>query len=638
MGTAGHVDHGKTTLIEHLTGIDTDRLKEEKERGISIELGFAWADLPGGRVAVVDVPGHERFVRQMIAGAAGIDVVLLVVAADEGVMPQTNEHLDICQLLGVELGGIVITKTDLVDEEWLELVADDVATSVQGTFLEGAPVAYYARGDAEALDGVRGMLDDLLDRAEASGRLAARGEDRPFKLSIDRVFTMRGFGTVVTGTTTAGRLSVGDTVSVLPRDLRGRVRGIQQHSDTATEVGPGVRAAVNVQGLDHDQVHRGDVLCSPGGLAPTSMFDGTFAAPARLEEPIPDRSRALIHIGTAQIEGTIAFMDRDALLPGERAPVQVRLDQPTTILPGESFIARGFAVLSGYGKTIGGGRALTPVTRRHRRRDERERELVAALAGTDPRAMVVALARYEEQRGLAEASLVRRLPLERTTVAGTIAALAADGALLRAGGMLFHASVLDDLAPHAVEAVADYHAKRPALPGVSTEELRTRVREGLPTELLTALLRRLSDEGQVCVAGDVVSTPGFEPRRSAAQIEACERIARLLAEGGLTPERVQDLPEQLELPADRVTEALDLLLMDGAVIRVAQHLFYDAATIGRLQDALVAHLREHGTIDTGAFKELTGTSRKWTIPLQEYFDRIRLTLRVGDRRRLRSEG
>ena len=639
IGTAGHVDHGKTTLIHHLTGIATDRLKEEQDRGISIELGFAWLDLPLGRVAVVDVPGHERFVRQMIAGAAGIDVVLLVVAADEGVMPQTHEHLDICQLLGVRRGGVVITKVDLVDEEWLELVEDDIATAVAGTFLEGAPIATYARGDDEAADRVRALVSTLVEAAEETGELGGRGGDRPFKMSIDRVFTMRGFGTVVTGTTAAGAVRVGDAVSLLPGDVRGRVRGIQLHGETVNEVTAGARAAINLQGVDLDLVHRGDVLCEPEGLTVTSMFDAMFRAPARLAEAVSDRTRALIHIGTAQIEGTIALMEgRDELAPGEACPVQIRLDSPTAVLPGESFIARGFTVLAGYGKTIGGGRALTPVARRYRRRATDEVALVEALDGGAPRAMLEALAWYEDQRGVPTRGLSARLPISRDALERVTGELVADGTLIPAEGALYHARVLDELAPRATAAVREFHDRRPALPGISPEELRTRIRDNLPQDVLGALLRRLAEAGELELLGEGVRVPGFEPRRSAAQDANTRAVHDALRAGGLTPPRVQDLPEELDLSEERVAEALELLVMDRGVVRVAQHLFYDAATMADLHARLVAHLQEHGTIDTGGFKELTGTSRKWTIPLQEYFDRIRLTLRVGDRRRLRSEG
>ncbi len=636
IGTAGHVDHGKTTLVTHLTGIDTDRLKEEKERGISIELGFAWMPLPsGGRAAVVDVPGHERFVKQMIAGAAGIDLVLLVVAADEGVMPQTREHLDICELLGVRAGAVIVTKTDLVDEEWLELVEDDIAESVRGTFLERAPMARYCAGDDSARDAVRALIEELLVDHVGAAAATSRSPDRPFKLSVDRVFTMRGFGTVLTGTTASGSLSNGDQVQLQPSGVRARVRGLQVHGASVDRVGPGLRTAINVQGLEHTAAHRGDVLVRAGDLPPTSMFDATFRALSRLEEPVPDRTRALIHVGTAQIEGTLAWVGADLALPGEWTPVQVRLDQPVTVLPGEPFVVRGFTVLPGYGKTLGGGRVLSPVARRHRRRDVGEAALIEALAGDDVSAMLREITRFAEQRGVARERLRELLPAEMSTIASAVDQLTASGEITQAGPTLYHRTVLDALGARALEVLGEYHQQQPARPGILPEELRTRLRSTLSSELLARVVEGLVASAVVKTVGDTLALPGFSPRRSPGQLAACEAVLRCLQGGGLSPTRAQDLPEELDLTPAAVDEALDLLLMDGAVVRVNQHLFYSAEHIARLEDELRAFLRAHGTIETGQFKELTGASRKWTIPLQEYFDRTRLTLRVGDARRLR---
>lgn len=636
IGTAGHVDHGKTTLVTHLTGIDTDRLKEEKERGISIELGFAWMPLSTGeRTAIVDVPGHERFVRQMIAGAAGIDLVLLVVAADEGVMPQTQEHLDICELLGVRAGAVIITKTDLVDDEWLELVEDDVAGAVAGTFLEGKPIARYSAGDDAARDALRSLIEELLSEQASGGAAVSRSADRPLKLSVDRVFTMRGFGTVVTGTTASGSLSTGDTVELQPGGLRARVRSLQVHGETVARVGPGLRTAVNLQGVEHTQAHRGDVLVHAGELPPTSMFDATFRALSRLEEPVPERTRALIHVGTAQVEGTLAWVGTDRAEPGEWTAAQVRLDEPITLLPGEPFVVRGFTVLPGYGKTLGGGRVLCPVDRRHRKRDVGERAMIEALAGDDVPAMLLELVRFAEQRGVARDRLTAILPAEATAIDAALEELTASGALAIAAGHLFHEDVLIALGARAVTVVAGYHEQQPARAGILPEELRTRLRSSLSADLHARVVERLVRDGELTAAGDALALPTFTPRRTAAQLTACEAVMSTLIAGGLTPTRLADLPDELDLSAAAVDEALELLLMDSAVVRVTQQLFYAADHIHRLEAELRAFLREHGEIETGQFKLLTGASRKWTIPLQEYFDRIRLTLRVGDSRRLR---
>ncbi len=641
VGTAGHVDHGKTTLVTHLSGIDTDRLREEKERGISIELGFAWVDLDEGRVAVVDVPGHERFVRQMIAGAAGIDLVVLVVAADEGVMPQTREHLDICQLLGVEAGAIVVTKTDLVDEEWLELVIDDLADSVAGTFLEGAPIETYARGDEAGLERVRTLIARLVAEGEASGGLAQRSADRPFKLSVDRGFTMRGFGTVVTGTTAAGQLRIGEAVELSPSGVRGRVRGIEVHGEGVGSVGPGVRAAINLQGIDHHQVHRGEVLIRPRTLETTTLLDGTFTALGRLEEPIPDRTRVLVHLGTAQVEGTLVLMGAPMVPPGQTVPVQLRLEGEVAVLPGESYVLRGFTVLPGYGKTLGGGRALTPGRHRHRRRHLDDPTLVWELASAEPERMISALVRAASRSGLRRDILPARIPATGADLEAATGALLARGELAVAGDRLVHHSLLDTLGQAALARLDEHHAANPARPGMAAEELRTRVREDLGSELLQVVLRRLESAGEVRRVtgqkGDVVARAAFEPRRSSHQQAACKAVLAELEAAAMTPPRVAELPELTSLAPKRIDEALDLLTASGEAVRVSRELFFARGPMDELKASLVAHLEEHGEIDAGGLKELTGASRKWTIPLGEYFDRIRLTLRIGDVRRLRHD-
>ncbi len=637
VGTAGHVDHGKTTLTQHLTGIDTDRLAQEKARGISIELGFAWLDLgdEAGRVAIVDVPGHERFVRQMIAGAAGIDLVLLVVAADEGVMPQTREHLDICQLLGVRAGAVVITKADLVDPQWLELVVEDVRDAVAGTFLAEAPVETWAAGDAAARARVLALLARLIADAEARGRLARRSADRPFKLSVDRVFSMRGFGTVVTGTTASGGVAVGDGLLVQPHGLAARVRGIQLHGDAVEAVGPGVRAALNLQGVDRDQVHRGDVLTTPGGLAPTRMIDATFTALERLAGPVADRSKVLVHLGTDQIEATLAFIGAEAAAPGDTVAAQLRLSRPAALLPGEPYVVRGFAVLEGYGKTLGGGRALMPEERRHRRTSDEARAAIEALAGDDPGAAVVAVVGLAGQQGRERARLLVALPWELAVITAAVDDRLAAGALIEAGARLYAAAAVAPLVERAVALLAAHHRERPARAGLRQDELRTRVRGDLAPELFARLVADAVAAGALARRGEHLALVSHQARRSPAQQQAYQAVGEALQAGGLTPPRIQDLPDAVDLSAAAVEEAIVFLVEDGRAVRVTRELIFDAGALSGLEAAMRAHFAIHDTLDTPTFKGMTGASRKWTIPLGEYFDRANLTVRVGDVRRLR---
>ena len=635
VGTAGHVDHGKTTLVRHLTGIDTDRLEEEKARGISIELGFAPLDLGPIRVAIVDVPGHERFVRQMIAGAAGIDLVLLIVAADEGVMPQTREHLDICELLGVRAGAVVITKTDLVDADWLELVTDDVRAAVGGTFLDGAPVALWSAGDPAADARVKAVVADLVSALDLAGRPSGRDPDRPFKLSADRAFTMRGFGTVVTGTTASGTLAVGDPVVLQPSGRTARVRGIQVHGEPAERVGPGVRAALNLQGVDATDVHRGEVVVAPGTLVPTSMFDATFVALHRLTAPVADRTKVLVHLGTAQVEGTIALIGAEAVAPGARAVVQLRLGQPLAILPGEPYVLRGFSVLPGYGKTIGGGLALAPDARRHRRTSARAGEVIQTLAGGDVAAAVHAWVDLNEQLGRLRAALPSELPWPARALDEAVSGLVASEALAERGGVLWSDRTVLALAERARDVLSAYHAERPSRPGLPEEEARTRLRGDLSPDLFAAVVAGGVAAGLVGRSGDHLHAAGFTPTLTPAQSDARGRVQAALAEGQLMPPRVQDLPEVTGLDAALVDEAVWLLVEDGEAVRVSRELVYLRRPLEALEVAMREYFAAHDTLDTAAFKDLTGASRKWTIPLSEYFDRSRVTVRVGDLRRLR---
>jgi len=400
-------------------------------------------------------------------------------------------------------------------------------------------------------------------------------------------------------------------------------------------VGPGVRVAVNVQGVEHTDVHRGQVLARAGTVGVASMFDGTFRALERLEAPIPDRTRVLVHVGTAQIEGTLAWVGDEVAMPGEHTAVQVRLDSPMPILPGEPFVARGFTVLAGYGKTLGGGRALTPALRRHRRRDAARRPLIDTLRVSDARASILALVQYEGSIGVPLATLSCRLAFEHGAIDAASKELESAGALVVAEGALYAVEVVKELAQRAVERVTEHHQLNLAWPGILPAELRTRVRADLGQELLQHVIAAAVGQGQLVQRGAVLARPDFSPRLSDAQQSACDQVLALLEDGELTPLRAVDLPDAVGLSTGRVQEALELLTAAGKAVRVSKELFYAAGQLEQLKTRLVAYLTDHDLIDTAGFKELTGASRKWTIPLGEYFDRHHLTIRVGNDRRLR---
>jgi selenocysteine-specific elongation factor len=358
LGTAGHIDHGKTSLIKAMTGIDTDRLKEEKERGITIELGFASLDLPSGQhLGIVDVPGHEKFVKNMVAGATGIDIVVMVIAADEGVMPQTREHLEICTLLGVQFGMVALTKIDLVDEEWLELALDDVHEFVQGTFLENAPIAPVSSANGQGMPEFVKTLDEL------SQQIPDRTSSGLFRLPIDRVFTMKGFGTVITGTLISGRVKVGDTIMIYPSGINSKVRGIQVHNNSVTEAEAGMRTAINFQGLEKTSIQRGEVLAGPQTLKSNYMVDISLHFLSSNAKPIRNRTLVRFHTGTSEVLGNLILLDREELSPGENAVAQLRLNHPVALVKEDRFVIRSYSPI----RTIGGGEIINPIPQKHKR-------------------------------------------------------------------------------------------------------------------------------------------------------------------------------------------------------------------------------------------------------------------------------
>ncbi|MCP4688561.1 MAG: selenocysteine-specific translation elongation factor, partial [Desulfobacterales bacterium] len=379
LGTAGHIDHGKTSLIKALTGTDTDRLKEEKLRGITIELGFASLDLPGGRrLGVVDVPGHEKFVKNMVAGATGIDIVVMVIAADEGVMPQTREHMEICSLLGVKHGFVAMTKIDMVEEDWLELVQEDVSEFMIGTFLEDAPIIPCSSATGEGLSDITDALETL------AGEIPNRPPSSLFRLPVDRVFTMKGFGTVITGTLTSGRIRVGDPIMIYPSGVTSKVRGIQVHNQAVEEAEAGTRTAINFQGLEKASVQRGEVLADPGSLVSSYMVDISLHFLKSNKKPVKNRVRVRFHGGTSEILGNLILLDREELPPGETIVAQLRLDAPTAPVKDDRFVLRSYSPV----RTIGGGHVLNPMPRKHKRFKPEVIEGLKSLDGSDPEGVI----------------------------------------------------------------------------------------------------------------------------------------------------------------------------------------------------------------------------------------------------------
>lgn len=642
VGTAGHIDHGKTTLIGSLTGIRTDRLKEEQDRGISIELGFAYLDLPGGgRCGIVDVPGHERFVRQMIAGATGIDLLMLVIAADEGVMQQTREHLDICRLLGIKNGMVILTKVDLVDDEWLELVESDLEDYLEGSFLEGAPVLRFASTQPATAEPIKAALAQHATRIEASGVGASRA-GHPLRLPIDRVFTMKGFGTVVTGTLASGRLGSGDRITILPGGRQARVRGLQSHGEAVDAVDSGQRTAINLQGIDKDLVHRGEVVTHQGELLPTRMLDMDLHLLAHISRPLTSQAKALVHVGTTQVNGTIVLLDREQLHPGDTAPVQLRLDDYVVALGGDAVVLRGFELLESYGKTLGGGLIRHPLPRRSRKGQTGRLEALEALRGDDMTARIEYAARLSGQAGVPLSAVRQIVMASKPEVAEVADQLVAAGKCqkwLEDGQThLIHKEAFDELTGRATRALAEYHNRFAHRLGMPREELRSQIRAELPARLYAVVVDRLKTAGQLDDVDGAMRAGGFEPTLSVELKSLRDEILGRLQRARLEPPLIQELEAELaerKIAKQTLKEILDLLVVEGHIRRLSSRLCFASEHLDRLEREVVTFLKANGEMTTPQLKEITGASRKYTVPIGEHLDAALITLRAGDVRKLR---
>ncbi|HZN94773.1 MAG TPA: selenocysteine-specific translation elongation factor [Myxococcales bacterium] len=634
VGTAGHIDHGKTSLVKALTGIDTDRLQEEKRRGITIELGFAHLQLPDGTVAgVVDVPGHERFVKAMVAGAGGVDLAVLVVAADEGVMPQTREHLDICRLLGVKGGVVAVTKSDLLPElgaEWMELLEADLRSLTQGTFLEEAAIVPCSAKTSQGLEDLKRAI------AAVARSLPSRPSEGPVYLPVDRAFTVKGFGTVITGTLLSGHLALEEAVSLLP-GLPGplRVRGLQIHGQMVEKAAAGQRLAINVAGVEADAVSRGMALVRHDELPESRMLDVELTLLPAAEDPLPARRKLLLHLGTAQVEATVALLDRESLEPGRTCFAQLRLAAPLAALPEQHFILRGARALAGRGATLAGGRVLAVSTGRRRKGAS---EVLAPLVDAGADARVAWLLEQSGYRGLTARELFARSGAAQKQVTRALELLSTRGQAIlldKERRLYLSGAVFQKLRERALSLVEDFHAREPLKEGLPKEELRRRLSQELDPKLLARLLPALEGEGKVEVHGDVVRVRGKGRALTKSDEGDRARVVEELARAGLAPPRVEEMAQGLHLPGARVTELLKTASAEGLVVKVADDMYFDRRALDGLKEKLVGHLREHKEITTQAFKEMVGQTRKWVIPLSEYFDREKVTLRVGEKRVLR---
>jgi selenocysteine-specific elongation factor len=627
VGTAGHIDHGKTSLVKALTGIDTDRLPEEKARGITIDLGFAFLEEPGGlTIEIVDVPGHERFVKNMLAGVGGIDLAMLVIAADEGVMPQTREHLAICSLLHIKAGLIALTKADLGEPDWLELVREDVAGAVRDTFLAGAPILPVSAKTGQGLDDLRAALRALAES------VPQRGTDQLPRLPIDRVFTVKGFGTVVTGTLAAGALGVDERVEVYPRKTEAKIRGLQTHGHPVTSARAGQRTAVNLQGLERAAIARGDVVGLPGTLVPSLLVDGTLELLKDAPRPLRSRARVRFHVGTSEIMARALLLDRTELEPGETSFARFRLEAPLVARPGDRFVVRSYSPVV----TIGGGTLLDVDPPRFKRKGPALVAHLTLLQTGNPEAVLEEHVRHVGAAGVRLGTLAGRVPFGPAQLRGLLDALQAAGRVIAVDRDWFiHPDSFARLRSLVVEALAAFHHASPLKPGMSREELRSRA--GAADERVFAfLLSSLGVDGTVKTERDKVRLASHEVRLSPEQQRIIDRLEEDFLRAEAAPPSAEEAMGRAGLGGDEEHELFQVLVQAGKLVRVKESLFFHARALDTIQTKLVALLRERKEIGPADIKDLLGISRKYAIPLLEFFDQRRVTARVGERRILRA--
>ncbi len=626
VGTAGHIDHGKTSLVKALTGTDTDRLPEEKARGITIDLGFAFLEEPDGlTIEIVDVPGHERFIKNMLAGVGGIDVALLVIAADEGVMPQTREHLAICSLLQIQRGLVALTKTDLVEADWLELVREDVATLARGTFLEGGPIVPVSSRTGKGVDELRATLGEL------ARAVPARGTDQLPRLPIDRVFTIKGFGTVVTGTLVAGRLRVDDRVEVFPAGLQAKVRGVQTHGRPVTEATAGQRTAVNLQGVERASVERGNVLGLAGTLVPSVLMDATLELLGEAPRPLKTRDRVRVHTGTSEIMARVLLLEAPELAPGRRAFARFRLEAPLVAQPGDRFVIRSYSPMV----TIGGGTLLDIAPPRFKLKAPAHLAHLTVLAGGAPEAVVEEHIRHAGGGGVRVAALSGRVPFGPERLRALLGTLQGAGRVVAVDRDWFvHPESQTRLRALVLAALEQFHRAFPLRPGMSREELRGRA--GAADErVFGQLLEALAAEGVVRTERDKVRLAAHEVRLSPDQQKTVDRLEQDFLGAAAAPPSPEEALARAGLTGDEEHELFQLLVEGRKLVRVKESLYFHAQALESIQAKLVAMLRERKEIGPADIKDLLGISRKYAIPLLEFFDARRVTTRVGERRVLR---
>ncbi|WP_432408941.1 selenocysteine-specific translation elongation factor [Wukongibacter sp. M2B1] len=626
IGTAGHIDHGKTTLIRALTGIETDRLKEEKKRGITIELGFAYFDLPNGKKAgIVDVPGHERFIKNMLAGVSGIDLVLLVIAADEGIMPQTQEHLDILSILDVKKGIIVITKSDLVDEEWLNLVEDEIRDKVQGTFLENAPLIPVSSVEGTGVEELKMHITTLTEDTQE------KDASEPLRLPIDRVFTMSGFGTIVTGTLIEGTVSEKQSLTVFPEGLEAKVRSIQVHGKSVSEAYAGQRVAINLTGVKKEEISRGDILAEPDSMKNTMIIDVKLNLLKNSSRKIEHWNRLRFYHGTKEILCRVVPIDKDELNPGESCYAQLRLEEETACKYGDRFVVRYYSPL----ETIGGGLVLDPNAIKHKKSDEDVISELEAKSEGDKGAIIENILRKYSDKSPNAKFIAVQTGLSEKLVDDTLEAFLKNEIAIKFSGNIFlHRDFIEELEESLMSFLSQFHKKNPLKPGVSKEEIRSRFFNNTKGKLFEEITEFYIKSGVIEVFNSFVALKGFEIKLSKEQIVLRDKILKAYKDNEFKPPVLKELSKVVGngVKDKEIKDIMEVLISSSLIVKVSDEVLLDIDSYNKAKKLLVDFLRENEAIALSDFRDILNTSRKYVVPILEHFDSIKLTKRVEDKR------
>ena len=628
IGTAGHIDHGKTALVRSLTGVDTDRLPAEKQRGITIDLGFAALDLQGRLVSLVDVPGHERFIRNMLAGASGLDLAMLVVAADDSVMPQTREHLEILEIMGLGGGVVVLTKCDLVDPTWLGLVEEDVRALVQGTFLESAEVVRTSSAAGSGIEDLKASLSRLCETSPD------RDDPGLFRMAIDRAFTLAGHGTIVTGTVASGEVAVGDDLEWFPEGRTVRVRGLHRHDRPVERAARGARAAINLGGVHHTEVRRGHELATPGYLVASRILSAEIRASEEAPRPLRHRGRYRVHLGTAEVSATLALLEGGELGPSARGLAQLFLAEPVAAVHGQPLVIREESPPA----TLGGGRVLNPSGRKRiRRRDQPETDRLRRLSSSEPSTRIAAALSSYGLSAWNERTLVRDSGVPIGSVNRAVEGLAAAGKLLtlpigprRTARVL--AEVVDDLESRVLRAIARLHEASPRFSAIARARVASALADLENDALVSALIERLKAGGRVVADHRTVALAGYEPKLSQAERKLKREIADAYRLGGFSPPDPSEWATRGGPRASTVPELLALLRDEEQIVEIGPGLYLDRDAEAEMRRRVAERLAGDRSMTMADLRDLLGTSRKYAVPIGEYLDRIGWTRREGDAR------